>query len=134
LDFVSDYDVSGSIYNIGTQFEISNLDVAKALLKCFGLDNDEARLILFVEDRNWNDVRYHINLDKLNGLGWSPKVNFCEGLKRTSKHLHSLPEFHCDSIVQWYADNPAHFGNISSALVPHPRAGLANEFSFQFSC
>jgi len=99
LDFVSDYDVSGSIYNIGTQFEISNLDVAKALLKCFGLDNDEARLILFVEDRNWNDVRYHINLDKLNGLGWSPKVNFCEGLKRTSKQFSARISLRFDSSV-----------------------------------
>lgn len=89
----------GSIYNIGTQFEISNLDVAKALLKCFGLDNDEARLILFVEDRNWNDVRYHINLDKLNGLGWSPKVNFCEGLKRTSKQFSARISLRFDSSV-----------------------------------
>jgi len=108
----------GSIYNIGTQFEISNLDVAKALLKCFGLE-DASRWIVFVEDRNWNDVRYHINLEKLTGLGWSPKVNFCEGLKRT---------------IQWYSDNPDHFGNISTALVPHPRPGLASEPSFQFFC
>jgi dTDP-D-glucose 4,6-dehydratase len=34
----------GSIYNIGTQFEISSLDVAKQLLKALRLEDDERRV------------------------------------------------------------------------------------------
>jgi dTDP-D-glucose 4,6-dehydratase len=28
-------------------------------------------------------VRYHIDVSKLAGLGWTPKVGFTEGLKKT---------------------------------------------------
>jgi dTDP-D-glucose 4,6-dehydratase len=76
------------------------------------------QLILFVEDRNWNYIRYHIDLEKLKALGWSPKVSFSEELKHT---------------IVWYADNPDLFGNITAALVPHPHAGIADEPSFQCS-
>lgn len=74
------------------------------------LGADEEKWIVFVEDRNFNDIRYHINFDKLHDLGWTPKVTFEEGLRKT---------------IEWYTSNRDHFDNISSALVPHPRAGLA---------
>jgi len=102
----------GHIYNIGTDFEISNLEVAERLLECFGLCDRKHELITFVEDRAWNDVRYHISTQKLAALGWAPVVNFDDGLRST---------------IAWYHKNPDHWSNIASALVPHPRAGVSGE-------
>ena len=35
---------------------------------------------IYVEDRNFNDLRYFVNIDKLNKLGWYEQVNFYDGL------------------------------------------------------
>ncbi len=72
----------GNVYNIGTNFEISNLEVAKQLISLFGLDEKEH--LMFVENRPFNDCRYKINSDKLGALGWKPEVSWEEGLRRTS--------------------------------------------------
>jgi UDP-glucose 4,6-dehydratase len=72
----------GNVYNIGTDFEISNLEVAKKLISLFGLE--EEKHIMFVENRPFNDCRYKINSDKLATLGWKPQVSWEEGLKQTS--------------------------------------------------
>lgn len=74
----------GQIYNIGTECELSVLQVAKILVeKIYGNDEDYKKHIEFVEDRKFNDIRYAINSDKLRGLGWEEKIGFEEGLKRT---------------------------------------------------
>jgi UDP-glucose 4,6-dehydratase len=99
----------GNIYNIGTEYEISNLEVTKTLIDAMGMAKREKELITFVEDRKFNDVRYHISVDKLAQLGWSPQVEFLEGLKRT---------------IAWYKANPNQYGDVSGALVAHPRVGL----------
>ena len=39
--------------------------------------------IEYIDDRKFNDFRYLINSAKLEKLGWKPKINFEEGLKRT---------------------------------------------------
>ena len=72
------------MYNIGTDTELSNLEVARRLLTSFGLQAREAELILYVEDRKFNDYRYFIDSAKLHSLGWRPRVSFEDGLKRTS--------------------------------------------------
>lgn len=118
FDTVLKFGQIGHIYNIGTEFEISTLHVARSLLKEFGFDKEEDKWILFVEDRNFNDVRYNINRSKLHELNWKPMVSFEDGLKKT---------------IQWYKENPDHFGNITTALVPHPRAGSGADTKFQFS-
>jgi UDP-glucose 4,6-dehydratase len=46
----------GEVYNIGTSFEISNLELAEVLLKKFGLEDRKKEFIQHVEDR------YCINL------------------------------------------------------------------------
>ena len=41
-------------------------------------------LIVFTDDRLGHDFRYSINSQKMhNDLGWSPKVNFKDGLTDT---------------------------------------------------
>lgn len=99
----------GQIYNIGTPNEISNIETARELLKAFGYENEESKYIKFVEDRHWNDVRYNIAQTKLAELGWKPVVTFADGLKKT---------------IEWYRSNQNHWGDISDALVAHPRQGV----------
>jgi dTDP-D-glucose 4,6-dehydratase len=46
---------SGEAYNIGTDFEISNIELARKLIQMFGYNEDE--YIIYVEDRPFNDLR-----------------------------------------------------------------------------
>jgi len=107
FDIITHKGAIGNVYNIGTDFEISNLEVAKKLIKMF--DMDESKYIQFVENRPFNDCRYKINSDKLRLLGWKPNVSWEEGLAKT---------------IDWYKDNMRNWASLENALVPHPRAGM----------
>jgi UDP-glucose 4,6-dehydratase len=96
----------GHVYNIGGKNEVPNIDVAKALLKMFGRDKEEEKWLTYVPDRQFNDLRYTINSDKLHALGWEEKMTWEEGLKIT---------------VEWYKKYTSRYGNIDDALVAHPR-------------
>lgn len=98
----------GLIYNIGGTNELANIDVSKALIKLAGYKNVD-EMMIFVEDRVFNDLRYHINSDRLFALGWREQVSWEEGLQTT---------------FNWYKENSHRFGNIDSALIAHPRAGI----------
>ncbi len=79
----------GETYTIGgmTQ-EISNLDVAKLILKILELPEDRIEL---VTDRPGHDVKYAVDWTKINAeLGWKPLHNFEDWLKET---------------VDWYKNN-----------------------------
>ena len=96
----------GSVYNIGGKNEISNLNVAKTLLKIFNLHDEEEKWITFVPDRKFNDLRYTINSNKLHELGWQEEMSWENGLLET---------------VEWYKKYTSRYGNIDAALVAHPR-------------
>ena len=96
----------GHVYNVGGKNEISNLNVAKELLKVFGKEAEEDKLITFVGDRQFNDLRYTISSKKLHDLGWKEEISWEEGLKTT---------------VEWYKKYTHRYGNIDDALVAHPR-------------
>jgi UDP-glucose 4,6-dehydratase len=96
----------GQIYNIGGKNEISNLAVARTLLKLFGRDQQEDQWIIYVPDRKFNDLRYTINSAKLHDLGWKELMSWEEGLLTT---------------VEWYKKYTSRYGNIDAALVAHPR-------------
>ena len=119
----------GSIYNVGGTNELSNLDVAKHLIKILcaergergerreGADaeQDEAqsnaffqRYITYVEDRAFNDLRYQIDSSRLRSLGWEEQVSWEDGLRRT---------------VDWYLKNSSNWPSelLDAALVAHPR-------------
>jgi len=98
----------GRVYNIGGSNERKNIDVAKDLISLYGHANSDDH-ITFVPDRAFNDLRYHIKSDRLIELGWKELVSWDVGLSRT---------------FDWYKDNSDRFGDIDSALVAHPRAGL----------
>jgi len=99
----------GVIYNIGGSNEKANLEVAKQLIRLVGYKGPENDRMCFVEDRVFNDLRYHINSDRLFALGWREQVSWEEGLGKT---------------FEWYKQNSVRFGDIENALVAHPRAGL----------
>lgn len=99
----------GVIYNIGGSNERANIEVANDLITLAGYSGRESSMMTFVEDRVFNDLRYHINSDRLYELGWRELVTWEQGIDMTFK---------------WYQTNSHRFGNIEDALVPHPRAGL----------
>lgn len=94
----------GHVYNIGTKKERRVIDVAKDICKLFSMNPEIS--IQFVENRPFNDQRYFLDDEKLKNLGWSERTSWEEGLKRT---------------MEWYVKNPDWWGDVSGALLPHPR-------------
>ena len=69
------------VYNVGGGNEKTNLDLVKLILKELGKDES---LIKYVDDRLGHDLRYAIDSSLLRrDLGWSPKYNFNDGIKKT---------------------------------------------------
>ena len=72
LELIINNGAPGEIYNIGTGIEISNLNLAKKLLKIFNFDES---YLHFVDDRLGHDKRYSLNFAKArNYLGYEPSV------------------------------------------------------------
>ncbi|PKA57246.1 putative rhamnose biosynthetic enzyme 1 [Apostasia shenzhenica] len=94
----------GHVYNIGTRKERRVIDVAKDICKLFSLDAQ--RVIKWVENRPFNDQRYFLDDQKLKNLGWSERTVWEDGLRKTR---------------DWYIANPDWWGDVSGALLPHPR-------------
>ncbi|MCO5551341.1 hypothetical protein L7F22_004842 [Adiantum nelumboides] len=94
----------GHVYNIGTHKERRVLDVARDICKLFKLDAEKS--IQFVDNRPFNDQRYFLDDKKLKGLGWSERTMWVEGLQKT---------------MDWYIRHPDWWGDVSGALLPHPR-------------
>ncbi|KAH9619730.1 hypothetical protein KSS87_019611 [Heliosperma pusillum] len=94
----------GHVYNIGTKRERRVIDVAQDVCNLFSMDSE--KVIKFVENRPFNDQRYFLDDEKLKELGWSERTPWEEGLKKT---------------MEWYISNPEWWGDVSGALLPHPR-------------
>lgn len=72
---------SGEIYNIGGNYEVSNLELSKLLLERFNLGNE---FLDYVQDRPGHDFRYAISSAKISqDLGFVPKISFENGIKKT---------------------------------------------------
>ncbi|KAF1002533.1 trifunctional UDP-glucose 4,6-dehydratase/UDP-4-keto-6-deoxy-D-glucose 3,5-epimerase/UDP-4-keto-L-rhamnose-reductase RHM1-like [Apium graveolens] len=94
----------GHVYNIGTKKERRVTDVAKDICELFSMDPEKN--INYVENRPFNDQRYFLDDQKLKNLGWAERTTWEEGLKKT---------------MDWYTSNPDWWGDVSGALLPHPR-------------
>jgi dTDP-glucose 4,6-dehydratase len=96
---------NGETYNIGGFNEWKNIDLVHLLCRIMDEklgrnQGDSASLITFVKDRAGHDQRYAIDASKINReLGWSPTLQFEEGLRRT---------------VDWYLQNSAWVEHITS--------------------
>ena len=72
---------SREIYNIGGNFEVSNLEISKLLLERFNLSNE---FLDYVQDRPGHDFRYAISSNKISqDLGFTPQISFENGFKKT---------------------------------------------------
>lgn len=95
----------GETYNIGSKNEWRNIDLIRLLIKVTDRllgrrEGESESLIRFVTDRKGHDLRYAIDNTKIETeLGWTPSVNFEEGLERT---------------VRWYLDNEEWLGRVTS--------------------
>ena len=88
IDLILQKGKVGETYLIGADSQISNMELAKKILKL--LDKDES-FIEHVKDRPGHDRRYAIDASKIeNQLGFKPKYNFDKALKST---------------VEWYVGN-----------------------------
>ena len=77
---------AGNFYNIGSNKNLSNLDVTKKLLKIAKnkINIGKNVKINFVKDLPGHDIRYALNSNKnKKELNWKPKINFSEGIKLT---------------------------------------------------
>ncbi|MEO6313655.1 MAG: dTDP-glucose 4,6-dehydratase [Chitinophagaceae bacterium] len=100
----------GESYNIGGFNEWKNIDIVHLL--CGIMDKKLSRpagtsagLITYVKDRPGHDLRYAIDATKLNKeLGWSPSLQFEEGLEKT---------------VDWYLSNEDWINDITSGNYQH---------------
>jgi len=97
--------VVGHVYNIGTKKERRVIDVAKDICELFNLDYKKS--IKMVDNRPFNDQRYFLDDKKLIELGWQERTAWVDGLQKTK---------------DWYMSHPDWWGDVSGALVPHPRA------------
>ena len=58
------------VFNIGANNHMTNLEVALDLLNYFGKGKEA---IQFIENRWGQDLRYSLNIDKINKFGWTAK-------------------------------------------------------------
>ncbi len=76
----------GEFYNIGSNININNLDIARLLIK---IAKKKIKLgknvkIKFVKDRPGHDIRYALDSKKINNkLKWKSKINLKVGLQNT---------------------------------------------------
>jgi dTDP-glucose 4,6-dehydratase len=95
----------GSIYNIGTGEERTNLDVVDVLCAAVAEARGTSAAALkerirFVTDRPGHDRRYALDTCKVRAeIGWEPGVDFMAGLRRT---------------VEWYLGHPEWIAHVTS--------------------
>jgi dTDP-glucose 4,6-dehydratase len=87
IEFIIEHGVLGEVYNIGTGFELTNLDLITQLLQQLNKDTTQ---IEYIADRPGHDRRYALDSTKLRKLGWSPSFDFDTALRKT---------------IGWYQEN-----------------------------
>jgi len=87
IDLVLHTGQLGEIYNVGTEVETPNIEMARKILDILGKPHS---LLQHVTDRAGHDRRYALDCSKLRALGWRSQHSFDAALERT---------------VRWYVEN-----------------------------
>ncbi len=91
----------GEFYNIGSNKNLTNIQVCRELLKVSKnkLKNDNKVKIVYVKDRPGHDLRYALNSNKIRQeLNWKPTISFSKGIKLT---------------FEWYINNKSYYKSLS---------------------
>ncbi len=95
----------GESYNVGSNKNIKNIDIAKKLIRLSKKQSvyiGKNVKIKFVKDRPGHDLRYALNSKKIyKDLKWKAKINLDKGLNST---------------FVWYLNNKKFFSSISKKL------------------
>jgi dTDP-glucose 4,6-dehydratase len=91
----------GEFYNIGSNKDLNNIQITKALIKIaknFIIIGHNVK-IKYIADRPGHDQRYALNSNKIKKkLKWKPKIKFNEGLKET---------------FLWYLNNKKYYSSLA---------------------
>ncbi|NTW03192.1 MAG: dTDP-glucose 4,6-dehydratase [Oscillochloris sp.] len=87
IDLVLHKGQLGETYNVGTEVETPNIEMARKILDILGKPHT---LLQHVTDRAGHDRRYALDCSKLRALGWRSRHTFDQALERT---------------VRWYVEN-----------------------------
>lgn len=97
IDAVLSRGEAGSVYNVGGNHDVPNIEIVKLILKIL---NKPESLIKHVEDRPGHDRRYAIDSGRIREeLGWKPEHSFKKALQAT---------------VEWYMENRAWWERVRS--------------------
>ncbi len=101
----------GETYNIGGNNEKKNIEVVKAI--CILLEelapvknsslniSSYESLITFVKDRPGHDMRYALDVTKIQKeLGWTPRETFDSGIRKTVEWYLENSEWHQNTLVK----------------------------------
>ena len=91
----------GEFYNIGSNKNLNNIQITKALLKIAKnfIDIGDNVKIKYIADRPGHDRRYALNSNKIQKkLKWKPQINFDNGLKET---------------FLWYLNNKKYYSSLT---------------------
>jgi dTDP-glucose 4,6-dehydratase len=89
IEYIIENGSHGEVYNIGTGYELTNLDLVSKILNSLNKSIDQ---IEYVNDRPGHDRRYAIDSSKLRNLGWTPYFDFDTAISKT---------------IDWYRENQA---------------------------
>ena len=87
IDMLLENGEIGEVYNIATGNLIPNIEIAKRIVKILGVSES---VIKSVTDRLGHDVRYALDSNKIQKLGWEPTKDFENNFRKT---------------VMWYVEN-----------------------------
>lgn len=77
----------GENYNIGSGFELNNIEIVKKIISSFrkiDINLASKAKFVFVKDRPGHDLRYSLNSSKIKKhLNWKCKYNFDKGIEKT---------------------------------------------------
>lgn len=70
----------GEAYNLGTGYEVSNLEMFQMIANSLGEGHN---LLKFVPNRKGHDFRYSVETSKVRSLGWEPQIKLRQGIEMT---------------------------------------------------